>query len=78
MSEDGTVLIAAGRDRRTLITITGVENRTESSGKKYQIKTDYIPVGAYSISLDSTDGLNVGDMINIVRPCTQEWMWNTL
>jgi len=72
--EGGTVLIAAGTDRRTHIRITGKNDQTNPSGKIYQIKNDYVPVGANSFRLNSTEGLKVGDMINIIRPSTKEWI----
>ena len=74
MSEDGTVLVAAGQDRRTLIKIAGVQNRINSLRKTCPIKNNIIPVGAYRIRLNSSEGLKVGDTINIVRPCTKEWI----
>ncbi len=72
--EGGTVLIATGTDRRTLIRIAGNNDLTSISGKSYQIKDDYVPVGANSFRLNSIEGLKVGDMINITRPSTKEWI----
>lgn len=72
--EGGTVLIAAGTDRRTLIRIIGEDDLIYPSEKSYQIKDDYVPVGANSFRVDSTEGLKVGDMININRPSTKQWI----
>ncbi len=74
MSENGTVLVAVGKDRRTLVRIAGRNDRTNSSDTSYEIKDDYVPVGAYSFHLNTTEGLKVGDMVNIIRPSTKEWI----
>ncbi len=74
IQDDGTKLIAAGRDRRTLIRIIGRKDRTNPLGKTYPIKDSYTPVGALRIHLNSTEGLKVDDTVNIIRPCTQEWI----
>lgn len=72
--EGGTVLVAAGTDRRTLIRIAGKNDLSYPSEKSYQIADDYVPVGANSFRVDSTEGLKVGDMINITRPSTKQWI----
>ena len=74
MGEDGTVLVAAGQDRRTLIRISGRNDRTNLSGTSYEIKDDYVPIGACSFHLNTTEGLKVGDTVNIIRPSTKEWI----
>ena len=74
MSEDGTVLIVSGQDRRTLITIAGANDKKVSADTQYRIKADSIPIGSYNVNLDSTRGLKVGDTVDVVRPCTVEWI----
>jgi hypothetical protein len=74
MGEDGTTLVAAGFDRRTLIRIVGRSDRTSSTGKSWEIKDDYVPVGATAVHLADAAGLKVGDTIFIMRPSTQEWI----
>ena len=74
MGKNGTVLVAAGQDRRTLIRIAGRNDRKILPGTSYSIIDDYVPVGAYSFHLDNAGGLKAGDNINIVRPCTKEWI----
>ena len=74
MGEDGTVLIAAGLDRRTLITIAGRNDRGFHTNDSWQIKDDYVPVGAESFHLKDTSGLKVGDTVTITRPCTKKWI----
>jgi len=74
MGENGTVLVAAGTDRRTLIRIAGKNDRTNPTGRSYEVKDDHVPVGARSFSLNTTEGLSVGETVNIIRPSTQEWI----
>lgn len=74
MGKDGTVLVAAGPDRRTLTRIAGRNDRTNPAGASYEIKDDYVPVGACSFYLNSTEGLKVGDTVRVIRPCTKEWI----
>ncbi|MHC4167123.1 MAG: DUF6298 domain-containing protein, partial [Planctomycetota bacterium] len=74
MGPDGTVLVAAGQDRRTLVKIAGRNDRTNPTGKSYRIKGDYVPVGARSFHLDATEGLRVGQKVNVIRPSTKEWI----
>jgi hypothetical protein len=74
MGENGTVLVAAGKGRRTLIRIVGKNDHTILPGVSYRITDDYVPVGAYSFHLHTTEGLKVGDTISIIRPSTKEWI----
>lgn len=74
MSKNETVLIASVRDRRTLITIAGINNKKVSPGIKHHIKSNSIPIGSNSVRLGSTEGLRIGDRVNVVRPCTVEWI----
>ncbi len=77
MDKSGTVLVASGTDRRTLISIVGQNDLSTSANQSWQITDDYVPVGATSFHLTNTDGLKVRDTIDIVRPATKEWI-NTL
>jgi len=71
--QGGTTLVATGSDRRTLMRITGKNDR-EFVEKPIAVVGDYVPVGAKKLSLDSTRGLNVGDTIVVTRPSTAEWI----
>ena len=71
MGEDGTILVAAGIDRRTLIRIAGQNDSSSRSNPNWQIADDYVPVGATSFHLKDASGLKVGDTIFITRPSTQ-------
>ncbi|MHC4556327.1 MAG: DUF6298 domain-containing protein [Planctomycetota bacterium] len=74
MDEEGTVLIAAGTDRRTLIRIAGKNDLTDSPSEARQIVDECVPVGACSFHLNTTEGLKVGDTVNIIRPSTKQWI----
>jgi hypothetical protein len=71
---NGTILVAAGIDRRTLIRICGQNNFSSSINPNWQIASDYVPVGATSFHLKDASGLKIGDQIDIVRPSTKEWI----
>lgn len=73
MDEDGTVLIAAGTDRRTLIRIVGKNDRS-GVGQAVRVQDEIVPVGSYSLRLENTEGLSVGDTVVIIRPSTREWI----
>src|SRR6185437_656699 len=72
--EHGTILIAAGLDRRTLITLEGINDRKSQSNSGWQIADDYVPVGAASFHVKDASGLKVGDMVTVSRLCTKEWI----
>ena len=72
--EDGTMLVAAGLGRRTLIRIAGQNILPRSTKATWQISDDYIPVGATSFHLKDAGGLKVGDVIHVIRPCTRAWI----
>jgi hypothetical protein len=87
MNENGTVLVATGEDRRTLIRIVGLplpkgEGRGEGGGRAqppaasgtFEITDDYVPVGATSFHIKQPFTLKPGDSISIIRPSTQVWI----
>jgi len=80
MGANDTVLVAAGNDRRTLIQIDNGPYTATPKGVadapvvSRAIQDDYVPVGATSFHLANVDGLKVGDVIDITRPSTKEWI----
>jgi hypothetical protein len=74
INDNGTILAAAGLDRRTLIRIAGKNDSTSISNSNWQIADDYVPVGATSFHVRDASGLKVGDAIRIIRPSTKEWI----
>jgi hypothetical protein len=71
--DDGTLLVAAGIDRRTLITIKGQPNQT-IEGAPEQISDPYVPVNATKFHIAGAGAFKVGDTIEIHRPTTAEWI----
>ena len=74
MNEDGTVLAASGPDRHTLIRIVGRKDRKTRAQSGWQIKDDYVPVGANCFELEDAGGLKAGDAILVTRPSSQQWI----
>jgi len=70
--ENGTRLIATGKDRRTLIRIAGIDDRQYND--TLRIADDYVPVGATELSIAGNHHLKAGDNIVIMRPSTKEWI----
>ncbi len=70
--DDGTVLIAAGTDRRTLIRVSGKNDKTLSA--EIKITDKYVPVNAKSFHVAEPSGFKVGDIIQIHRPSTVKWI----
>jgi hypothetical protein len=74
MGEDGTVLVATGTDRRTLIQIAGQNDLASRSNATWQVADTYVPAGATSFHVKDAGGLKAGDTILITRPSTKEWI----
>jgi len=72
MNERGTILIGAGTDRETLITIAGKDNRSFS--EKVNVSDAYVPVNANKISVAKGSNFKAGDFIQIQRPSTLSWI----
>jgi hypothetical protein len=71
---ESTVLVAAGTDRRTLISIVGKSDRQLTSKEPYPVADKYVPVGARRLRLKTTDGLRVGDTVLVEHPSTAAWI----
>ncbi|MDR2907672.1 MAG: DUF6298 domain-containing protein [Bacteroidales bacterium] len=70
--EDGTVLIASGTSRETLIQITGKNDKTLSDS--IPLTGNYVPLNAVKLPVAEGHPLKVGDRIVITRPSTEEWL----
>ncbi|MSU27920.1 MAG: pectate lyase [Pedosphaera sp.] len=81
---NGTVLIAAGLDRRTLIQIAGLPDRTTRPIGPIQpiqllqpiggIADPLVSVGSTTLRLPTATGLAPGTRLLITRPSTKEWI----
>ena len=72
MGEDGTVLLATGYDRRTLIRIAGKSDRVVE--KEITIANAYVPVNARGFRLPGAHPFHPGDRVLVRRPSTAEWI----
>jgi hypothetical protein len=70
--KDGSVLIAAGKDRRTLISISGNNDRLLSP--EIKISDPYVPVNGFRFNVANHKEFKVGDRVRIRRPSTAEWI----
>ena len=72
--EDGTVLLATGEGKRTLIEIGGKGRPREMSDTRREIADEYVPVGARIFQVSDATGFKVGDMVIVHRPSTANWI----
>ena len=71
---DGTVLLGTGTTVRTLVQIRGSEGPEQGVHPAVAILDDYVPVGARSFSVASSDSFGVGDTIIVHRLGNQDWI----
>lgn len=86
--EDGTLILATGKSRRTLITAGAdwpkpksvIGNTRENigsveiEGTRRRVTDAYVPWSARTLTLEHLDGLSVGDRVVVLRPGTAEWI----
>lgn len=75
MGTDGTILLAAGKDRETFIHVSGKNDR--QTEKEIKITDAYVPVNASTVHIASGTDIKTGDMVIVHRPSTQAWI-NTI
>ena len=71
--EDGTVLVATGTGRRTLIEVAG-RDAPRPLGEPRPVVGELVPVGASSLHLADVSGLKPGMSVTIERPSPAEWI----
>lgn len=71
---DGTVLVATGSDRRSLLLVSGQGERREVPGSRQVVLDGYVPVGADALRVADTSGFVPGDRVMVVRPSTEAWI----
>lgn len=72
MQKDGTVLLAEGNSRETLIVISGKDDRRKN--QPVNLVGAYVPVNAMSVTVAGAHTFKAGDKIVIERPSTKEWI----
>jgi hypothetical protein len=75
MGTNGTILLAAGKDRETFIHVSGKNDR--QTEKEIKITDAYVPVNANIVHIASGADIKTGDMVIVHRPSTQAWI-NTI
>ena len=70
--EDGTILLASGVDRATLIRIVGASDRKMS--EPVQLESKYFPVNSTELSFPKNHPFHIGDHVIVNRPSTKEWL----
>jgi hypothetical protein len=68
-----TKLVAAGTVNRPLIDVSG-EGKVQKAGNSSTITDNYVPVGAKSFTVNTTNGFKPGDRIILYRPATDQWI----
>lgn len=71
MGAGGTVLVGSGKERQTLIRITGKNDKMIE--KEVRIANAYVPVNANKINVVD-NSYKVGDQIVVRRPSTKTWI----
>lgn len=72
-SSDGTVIVATGTGRRTLI-VGGAKSLEMELGNAVAVIDRYVPVGAKHLRVADANSFAVGDNILIERASTSEWL----
>jgi hypothetical protein len=72
--EDGTVLIAAGKKQRVLITLGGATGPIEVKGTRQTITNDYVPVGTRSFLVADASKFKVSDPVIVSRMGNGAWI----
>lgn len=69
-----TRLLAVGKERFSLIRVSGSGRMEEVPGSRTKITDGFVPVGTHSFNVSSSAIYNVGDRIIVYRPGTQNWI----
>jgi hypothetical protein len=72
--DGGTVLVATGTSRRSLVLVGGSGSRIEVEGSRRSVADAYVAAGAREMTLEHVGGLHIGDRILVRRPSTKEWI----
>lgn len=69
-----TRLVAVGREKHTLIQVSGEGRPVEVEGSRVRITDTFVPVGATSFEVDRAEGFQPGDRIILFRSGTTQWI----
>lgn len=73
-SKSDTVIVAAGKDKRSLIHVKGSLNVQADKSSKQKIANPYVPVGSRSFEIADANGFQVGQSITVLRQATEQWI----
>ena len=73
-AENGTVLVATGTKRRTLIAVQGSSGPKANSGSRQSITSEYVPVGARTFEVRDGLKFKVGDSVIVSRNGNEAWI----
>lgn len=71
---DSTILVATEKGKRDLIRAAGQGKRQEKPDTRKKVTNRMVPVGSFSVHLNDTRNLSVGDHVVLFRPGTQAWI----
>ena len=72
--ENATTLIASGKGQRSLIVFSGQGALKETPGTRVKILDKFVPVGAFSFTVQNAGKFKIGDEIVVYRPGTEQWI----
>jgi hypothetical protein len=70
----GSVLVATGQDRRSMILVRGGHERAAEETRRMTTVAGYVPCNAVRLVLEQGHGLAPGDHVRIEHPSTREWI----
>ncbi|AHF89841.1 hypothetical protein OPIT5_05945 [Opitutaceae bacterium TAV5] len=77
-AKDGTMIIATGTQKRTLIRLGEAKPATaamaEVPGSRRRVAEDYVPASSRTLALERVDDLKAGDRVVVLRPGTAAWI----
>ena len=73
-SENDTVIIATGQDKRSLIHVKGERKTKSQRSLQQKITTNYVPVGSHSFEVEDASRYKVGQELLVVRLATGQWI----
>jgi hypothetical protein len=73
LDDGGTVIVAAGLDRRPLVRVEGGGEPT-FGGEPLKIVDDYVPVGSLQVRVSSASELRPGQTVMVTRASTAKWI----
>jgi hypothetical protein len=71
---DGTVIVATGTHKRTLITVGADHEVQQDKASRREITAARVAAGTRLVELENTTGLSVGDRVVVVRRSNREWI----